>query len=76
MKKTTIYLDETDEQLLRDAAARRGSSRTEFIRDAIREKAQHEVSAPRRPRPWSKGSGYTDTARRVDEVLGELGYGR
>ncbi|MGH3434108.1 MAG: CopG family transcriptional regulator [Thermocrispum sp.] len=75
MKKTTIYLDEADEQLVRDAAARRGSSRTDFIREAIREKARHEVAAPRRPQPLGR-SGHTDTARRVDEVLGELGYGR
>lgn len=30
----------------------------------------------RRPRSLGTGSGRTDTARRVDEVLGELGYGR
>lgn len=75
MKKTTIYLDDADDRLLQDAAARRGSSRAEFVRDAIREKAQHETATPRRPRPLGR-SGHADTAGRVDEVLGELGYGR
>jgi hypothetical protein len=75
MRKTTIYLSEEDERLLQEAAARRGSSRTEFIREAIRLAANADAGAPRRrPRPLGR-SGYTDTSERVDELLGELGFG-
>jgi Arc/MetJ-type ribon-helix-helix transcriptional regulator len=76
VRKTTIYLDEADDQLLRHAAERRGSSRSDFVREAIRYLAQLETGAPRRPRPSPLGgSGHTDTSRRVDEILAE-GFGR
>lgn len=74
MKKTTIYLDEADDLLLRQAAARRGASRTDLIREAIRKLLSTEEPAARRPRPLGR-SGHTDTARRVDDILAD-GFGR
>lgn len=68
MRKTTIYLDDTDDTLLRQAAARRGSTRSELIREAIRRLLSAEASSIRRPRPLG-GSGHTDTSQRVDELL-------
>jgi len=73
VKKTTIYLDDADELLLRREAARRGSSRTDLIREAIRRMLSDEGGAQRRPRPLG-GSGHTDTARKVDEILAD-GFG-
>jgi hypothetical protein len=74
VRKTTIYLDESDDLLLRQAAARRGSSRTDVIREAIRHLLRDESSPRRRPRPLG-ASGHFDTSRRVDDVLAE-GFGR
>jgi Arc/MetJ-type ribon-helix-helix transcriptional regulator len=74
MKKTTIYLDDADDLLLRRAAARRGSSRTDLIREAIRRLLSSEEAPVRRPRPLGR-SGHSDTARRADDMLAE-GFGR
>jgi Arc/MetJ-type ribon-helix-helix transcriptional regulator len=74
VRKTTIYLDDADDQLLRQAAARRGSSRTDLIREAIRRLLSTEAAQTRRPRPLGR-SGHTDTSRRVDEILAE-GFGQ
>ena len=74
VKKTTIYLDETDDVALSRAAARRGASRTELIREAIRSLLEREASPGRRPRPLG-GSGHDDTSQRVDEILAD-GFGR
>ena len=73
MKKTTIYLDEEVDLLLRRVAARRGSSRTELIRTAIRELLMAESGERRRPRSLGS-SGKTDTSTRVDEIL-KSGFG-
>ncbi len=73
MKKTTIYLDEEVDLLLRRVAARRGSSRTELIRTAIRALLMAESGERRRPRSLGS-SGKTDTATRVDEIL-KSGFG-
>lgn len=73
MKKTTIYLDEEVDLLLRRVAARRGSSRTELIRTAIRDLLKAESGERRRPRSLGS-SGTTDTSTRVDEILNS-GFG-
>jgi hypothetical protein len=73
VKKTTIYLDDADDLLLNQAAARRGTSRTELIREAIRNMLGAETAAPR-PRPLGR-SGHDDTSQRVDDLLAE-GFGR
>lgn len=74
MKKTTIYLDESDDMALSRAAARRGASRTELIREAIRALLDRESTPVQRPRPLG-GSGHNDTSQRVDEILDD-GFGR
>lgn len=73
MRKTTIYLDEADDALLSEAATRRGTSRTELIREAIRRMLSSEAVAPRRPNPLGR-SGHSDTSERVEEILSE-GFG-
>lgn len=74
MRKTTIYLDDADDLLLTQAAVRRGSSRTELIREAVRRMLTVETAPPRRPRPLG-ASEHSDTSRRVDEILAE-GFGQ
>jgi metal-responsive CopG/Arc/MetJ family transcriptional regulator len=74
MRKTTIYLDEPDDLLLTKEAERRGTSRTELIREAIRRMLAEDQ--PSRPRPRTLGhSGHRETSERVDAVLSE-GFGR
>ena len=68
MRKTTIYLDEADDVLLTEAATRRGTSRTELIREAIRRMLSSEAAATGRPRPLGR-SGHSDTSERVEEIL-------
>ncbi len=68
MKKTTIYLDDADDQRLSDAARRRGTSRTEIIRDAVRQFLTDNEAPVRRPRTLGR-SGHSDTSERVDDIL-------
>jgi len=75
VRKTTIYLDDADDQLLAEAAARRGTSRTELIREAVRKLLSAET-AGHKPRMPLGASGGGNVARRVDDVLDELGFGR
>lgn len=70
MRKTTIYLDETDDALLTEEATRRGTSRTELIREAVRRMLGSDTAQPPRPRPLGR-SGHSDTSERVDEILSE-----
>lgn len=74
MRKTTIYLEEADDLLLTQVARRRGSTRTDLIREAIRQLLGHETTLPRRPRPLGN-SGQADTSQRVDEILAD-GFGQ
>jgi hypothetical protein len=74
VRKTTIYLDDADDLLLRQAAARRGSSQTDLIREAIRKLLSAESLAPRRPRPLG-ASGHAGTSAQVDDLLAD-GFGR
>jgi hypothetical protein len=65
MKRTTIMADEVTLERLRSAAADRGVSIAEIIREAIDEKL-----AGYQPRPRSGGagtSGHSDTARRAGD---------
>lgn len=73
VRKTTIYLDAADDAMLTEAAARRGVSRTELIREAIRRMLGTDAEPVRRPRPLGR-SGRSDTSGRVDELLDE-GFG-
>jgi Arc/MetJ-type ribon-helix-helix transcriptional regulator len=74
VKKTTIYLDDADDARLGEAAARRGWSRSDLIREAIRQLLSDETALPRRPRPLGR-SGHHDTSERVDDRLAD-GFGR
>lgn len=74
MRKATIYVDAADDALLRQAAARRGSTRSALMREAIRRLLQAETAADRRPRPLGR-SAQSDTSQRVDELL-EDGFGQ
>lgn len=73
MRKTTIYLDGDDDARLTEEAARRGMSRSELIREAIRRMLGTGEASPRRPRPLGR-SGHSDTSERVDRALSE-GFG-
>lgn len=74
MKRTTIYLDPELEILLKLEAMRRKQPMAEVIRDTLREKLS---KLPRRLPPGAGAfdSGYSDTAERAEELLGELGFG-
>jgi Arc/MetJ-type ribon-helix-helix transcriptional regulator len=74
VKKTTIYLDDADDAQLREATARRGWSRSDLTREAVRALLSDETALPRRPRPLGS-SGHHDTSERVDDLLA-AGFGR
>ena len=70
MKKTTVYLpDELKAALERAAAAARGRSEAELVREAVRELTQR--LEPPRPRLPLFSSGDPTLAERVDEELRE-----
>jgi hypothetical protein len=75
MKRTTIYLDPDLEVLLKLEAMRRKQPMAELLREALR---SYLSGVPRKlpPGMGAFDSGHTDTASRVKEVLGELGFGK
>jgi predicted transcriptional regulator len=74
MKKTTVYLEPDLDQALGRIAARRGVSKAEVIRSALRDAARH-VDRPRiRAIGVARGPG--DVADDVDRHLAETEFGR
>jgi hypothetical protein len=74
MKRTTIYLDPELEVLLKLETLRQKRPMAEIVREAV------EAYVAREPRKAPPGagafaSGRRDTADRVDEILGETGFG-
>ena len=75
MKRTTIYLPDALKARLEGIAAREGSSEAEIIRQALESDLERRERPPLAI-PLFESRGITsDSARRVDEVLGE-GFGR
>ena len=74
MKRTTVKLSDELDARLRHEAARRGTTIAEIVREALE---AHLGSGKRRRFLAAKSgrSGYHDTARRIEELLGE-GFGR
>ncbi len=71
MHKTTVYLPEALKRSLARAAAARGCSEAELIREAIRAVTAH--STPPRPRLPLFESGKPRLTERVNEVLPGFG---
>ena len=71
MQKTTVYVPEELKRSLARAAAARGCSEAELIREALRAVTAH--SAPPRPRLPLFKSGKRRLAERVDEALDGFG---
>lgn len=73
MKKTTVYMPDDLKAALKRAAAVRGQSEAELVREAVRKLTQ-DVEQPRPKLPLFRGENST-LAERVDEEL-EKGFGR
>lgn len=74
MKRTTVKVSDEVDAKLRHEAARRGTTIAEIVREAL--EAHLGIGKRRRFFSAKAGrSGYTDTARRVEELLSE-GFGR
>lgn len=73
MKRTTVMLSDQLDARLRHEAERRGITISELTREAIE---AHLGASPRRTflSAGAGASGYTDTSRRIDEILAE-GFG-
>jgi predicted transcriptional regulator len=70
MKRTTVKLTDEVDAKLRHEAARRGTTIAEIVREAL--EAHLGVGKRRRFLSAKAGrSGYTDTARRIEEILDE-----
>lgn len=65
MHRTTITLPEDLDRRLTEAARRRGSTRTEVLRQALR----HELDAEIHPRPRSVGLGRRPDAGVSSETI-------
>lgn len=72
MRRTTIYLPDDLKRVLEQAAAARGCSEAELVRDAIRTLTAD--ATPPRPRLPLFKSGKPALAERVDAAL--AGFGR
>jgi hypothetical protein len=74
MKRTTIYLDPELEVLLKLEMLRQKRPMAEIVREAVHAYVTRETRhAP--PGAGAFASGQSDTADRVDDVLGETGFG-
>jgi hypothetical protein len=74
MKRTTIYLDPELEVLLKLEMLRQKRPMAEIVREAVHAYVTRESRhAP--PGAGAFASGQPDTADRVDDVLGETGFG-
>ena len=71
MQKTTVYLPDDLKRALGRAAAARGCSEAELIREAVR--AATEEALPPRPRLPLFRSGKRGLAERVDRALAGFG---
>jgi Ribbon-helix-helix protein, copG family len=71
MQKTTVYVPEALKRSLARAAAARGCSEAELIREALRVVTAH--NAPPRPRLPLFKSGKPRLAERVEEALAGFG---
>ena len=71
MQKTTVYLPDDLKRALERAAATRGCSEAELIREAVRTLARETV--PPRPRLPLFTSGKRGLAERVDQALAGFG---
>ena len=74
MKRTTIYLAPDLEVRLKTETQRRGQPMAELVREAVEAYLSSEP-AKGPPGAGAFASGRTDTAERVEEVLGDLGFG-
>lgn len=74
MTRTTVYLPDHVKAKLTAAAARRGRSEAELIRESI-ERLLADEPALRKPHLGVFSSGDPDFAARSDEILAE-GFGR
>lgn len=74
MKRTTIYFEPDLDALLKAETQRRGQPMAELVREAVR---AYLLGAPAVAPPGAGAfaSGHSDTADRVEEVLGETGFG-
>ena len=72
MRKTTVYIPEDVKRALVHAAAARGVSEAELIREALRAIASQ--AAPPRPRLPLFRSGKPALAEHVDQALSEFGW--
>jgi Arc/MetJ-type ribon-helix-helix transcriptional regulator len=73
MIRTSVYLPEELKRRLERTARDRRMSEAEVIRAALEEHTAKERPRPRLP--LFRGSGKTNIAERVDEILAE-GFGR
>ena len=74
MKRTTIYLAPDLEVRLKTEMLRRGQPMAEIVREAV-EVYLSGGAGDGPPGAGAFGSGRADTAARVDDVLGEAGFG-
>ena len=74
MKRTTLYFEPELEVLLKLEMVRQKRSMADIVREAVHAYVAREPGkAP--PGAGAFASGRSDTAERVEEILGETGFG-
>lgn len=74
-KRTTIKLPEDIDREMRDEAARRGMTISEFTREAIMAYLPRQRGRRRLLAAGAGRSGRSDISRRIDEMLAEDRFG-
>ncbi len=72
VKRTTVKLPEELDRAMRDEAARRGLTLSEWTREAIESHLPHQRGRRKLNAVAAGRSGHTDTSERFEEILAEL----
>lgn len=76
MKRTTVKLPDDVDREMRDEAARRGITLSDWTREAIEAHLPRQRGRRLLGFVGSGRSGRADTSERIDEALAEEGFGR
>ncbi|MGI5125416.1 ribbon-helix-helix protein, CopG family [Pseudonocardia sp. CA-107938] len=72
MKRTTVKLPDDLDRAIRDEAARRGLTLSDWTREALEAHLPHQRGRRKLNAVAAGNSGHTDTSERFEEILAEL----
>ena len=75
MPQIAIYLDKETAEILDTAAEREGKSKSAFVRDAIKVRAQMETASGYLPQWWFDNLGGWEDDRSPEEIMRDIRSG-